>query len=61
MNKKQIGLEVQKAIERMKKLQRCNDIEVAHLEADDELVRILELLGYKELADEYNYIDKWYA
>ena len=37
------------------------DIESAHADADTILCNILIELGYKELVDLYNKVDKWYA
>lgn len=37
------------------------DTEIDHGRADDILVEIVRLLGYKEIADLYEKVDKWYA
>jgi hypothetical protein len=38
-----------------------HDTEIAHSIADDVLCTLLIELGYKEVVDAYNEIDKWYA
>lgn len=38
-----------------------SDCEAAHEEADDILCEILNNLGYGEVVDAYNNIEKWYA
>lgn len=37
------------------------DTEVNHIEADDLLCNLLVDLGYQEVVDAYDKIDKWYA
>lgn len=37
------------------------DTEIDHGRADDIVEEILRLLGYKEIADLYEKVDKWYA
>ena len=42
----------------------CNsqfDTEVDHINADNILCDLLTELGYKEIVDKFNKIDKWYA
>jgi len=48
-------------IERLKELQKYEDIEEAHIEADKILCKILEELGLTEVVDEYKKVPKWYA
>lgn len=38
-----------------------NDTETAHAYSDDVLCKLLQSLGYNEVVDLYNDIDKWYA
>lgn len=45
----------------LKNLQNSSDPESAHSAADGILCEILEALGYDEVVNEYNKIDKWYA
>lgn len=49
------------AIKNMIGLQSDKDTESAHLKADVILCDLLTALGYSELVDEYNLIDKWYS
>lgn len=43
-------------------LRRCNmDEECDHGRADDILVEIIKELGYPEVEEYFNNIDKWYA
>jgi hypothetical protein len=49
------------AIEQLKALQVGGDIEAGHGEADDILCRLLISLGYQDVVDEWNKVEKWYA
>lgn len=46
---------------RLIKLQHNSDTEIAHCSADQILCNILEELGYSDIVEEYNKIEKWYA
>jgi hypothetical protein len=48
-------------IEKLRKLNELGDTEAGHALADDLLVEILIKLGYQDIVDEYESIDKWYA
>ena len=37
------------------------DNEIAHVEADDLLCRLLQELGYSEVVEVYEKVGKWYA
>jgi hypothetical protein len=55
-------LDVTDHISRLKELQEdAGDIEANHGEADGILTAILTKLGYTEVVEEYNKVDKWYA
>ena len=46
------------------KLRQCqsnSDIEIAHVDADGVLTDLLNTLGYQDVVDEWEKIDKWYA
>lgn len=47
--------------ERMQQLASDADIEAAHGKADDILCEVLDKLGYTEIVDLYNSIEKWYG
>ena len=47
--------------ERMRQLASDADIEAAHGKADDILCEVLDKLGYTEIVDLYNSIEKWYG
>lgn len=51
------------ALEEMRKWsgEDRGDIEIAHSEADEILIRFLRANGYSRLADEYEDVEKWYA
>lgn len=51
----------EEAIEELKKCQRSSDTEVAHSLADDVLCDLLESLGFGDVVEEYNKINKWFA
>jgi len=49
-------------IARLKELQSVEcDIEQAHIEADNILCKMLELLKQYDIVDEYRKIDKWWS
>ncbi len=52
---------IKEAVEKMKECVNSGDTEVAHLDADDILCDVLTQLGYKELVDLYEKVNKWYA
>jgi hypothetical protein len=37
------------------------DTEIAHGVADDVICELLEALGYSDVVEAYNKVDKWYA
>ena len=49
------------AIAALNKCVQDEDTECAHAEADGVLCNILVELGFQEVVDKYNEIDKWYA
>lgn len=51
----------EEAVKTLKEIQQYNDAETAHLEADDVLTQFLQELGYYDVVEEYDKIDKWYA
>jgi len=53
--------EVDKAITKLKILQKGIDDEVMHCEADYILCELLNCLGYSEVVEEYNKVDKFYG
>ena len=53
--------ELNNFVTRLKELQNSGDPECAHSAADGILCEILEALGYDEVINEYDKIDKWYA
>jgi hypothetical protein len=50
-----------KIIKRLKELQKKEDIEAAHIEADEILCSLLEKLGYEKVVEEWKKVPKWYA
>lgn len=60
MRKKKADI-IKEAVEKMKECVNNGDTEVAHLDADDILCDVLTQLGYKELVDLYEKVNKWYA
>ena len=51
----------EQAIEKLKELQGSDDTEIAHIDADDVLCKLLKALGFSDVVAEYEKIDKWYA
>jgi hypothetical protein len=42
-------------------LQKVTDLEVSHIKADEILLSLLSDLGFDDIVQEYQKIDKWYA
>ena len=51
----------QEYIERLRELERLDDTEAEHAEADNILAELLVELGMQDIVDEYGKIPKWYA
>jgi hypothetical protein len=47
--------------DKMKSLEKSDNIEASHRKADDILCEMLETLGYKKIVSLYYNIDKWYG
>ena len=54
MTKEEAIVELNKAINNV-------DTEIAHCDADDILCKLLISLGYSDVVELYNKVDKWYA
>ena len=54
-------MNLQEAVEELKKLQESNDPEDAHERADDILCQLLESMNCEEAVKEFEKIGKWYA
>ena len=52
---------IKAAVEQMKECAKNSDYETAHVDADDILCDVLKQLGAKELVDEFEKVNKWYA
>lgn len=53
--------ELQHALNSLRALQGSGDIEINHYVADKILCAVLEKLGYSNIVDEWDKIEKWYA
>lgn len=42
-------------------IQTMNDQELAHVHADNVLTNLLRGLGFDDVVEEYNKVEKWYA
>lgn len=51
----------EEAIKRLVEIQKINDTEQAHCDADDVIINLLADLGYSDVVAEFNKIEKWYA
>jgi len=49
------------AIKSLKVAVWTEDVEMAHLLADEAIVNLLEKLGFDDVIDEYEKVKKWYA
>ena len=50
--------------EALKELNECienDDVESAHVHADNVLCELLIALGYEDIVNEYHLVHKWYA
>jgi hypothetical protein len=54
-------MEREEIIEELEQLKGWHDREMAHVEADQLLCKLLIELGYKDVVDAWENIDKWYA
>jgi uncharacterized transporter YbjL len=50
-----------KALIKLRKLQKSHDTEVAHCSADNVLCDLLKTLGFEDVVHEYYQVDKWYS
>lgn len=50
-----------KAIKELRDCQKPGDTEAAHSDADKALCKLLVALGYQDVVDEWEKVDKWYA
>ena len=55
---KDLGIKV---CEELRELQGCKDTETAHYTADELLCEFLTAIGYEDVVEAYNKINKWYA
>lgn len=51
----------EQAVARLKELQTGGDVEAEHSNADEVLCQLLNSLGYQDVVNEWNKVDKWYA
>lgn len=51
----------EEALARLRELASLPDIETAHCEADDCLMEFLRELGFSDVADAFDKIEKWYS
>jgi len=51
----------EEALKALVALQKDDDIEMEHVEADRVLCQLLVTLGYGDVVTEFNRITKWYA
>lgn len=51
----------EEAIAELQRIAKSDDIEVAHSHADLVLCELLNTLGYQDVTDAWDYIEKWYA
>jgi len=49
------------AIAELKEIQKSDDTEGAHCDADGVICGLLHDLGFKDVVDEYMKVEKWYA
>ena len=49
------------AIKKLKEEQHNDDIEMAHIKADAIICELLKSLGMKDVVEEFDKVDRWYA
>lgn len=52
---------VKEAIERLKRLQKSDDTEDAHIEADDILCELVAVFVSGEVVEEWEKVSRWYS
>lgn len=51
----------EEAIAKLKDLQKSGDTEAAHGDADQIICDLLSELGYQDVVEQWDKVDKWYA
>jgi hypothetical protein len=51
----------EETIKKLKEMQENNDSEEAHIIADKSLLSFLEYLGYRDVTEEFEKVQRWYA
>ena len=51
----------EQALAQLKALHGSSDVEVAHSDADGVICALLVALGYSDVVNEWNEVEKWYA
>ena len=51
----------EEAIMKLRQCQSNFDTEIAHVDADGVLTDLLTELGYQDVVDEFEKVEKWYA
>lgn len=51
----------EQAIEELKNAHANGDTEMGHADADSILCKLLAALGYSDVVEEYEKVDKWFA
>ena len=54
-------IDVEEAVERLESYHSMDDIEMAHVWADEVLLEILEDLGMEEVVEAFRGVPRWYA
>lgn len=49
------------AVARLERLQGAPDPEIAHQQADQVLCEFLRAIGHREVADEFDAVERWYG
>ena len=49
------------AVARLERLQAAHDPEIAHEQADRVLCEFLRAIGHREVADEFDAVERWYG
>lgn len=61
MQPEEVEKQAAAAVEKLEHLQTASDAEAAHQAADDVLCAFLRAIGHKEVADEFEAVERWYG
>lgn len=61
LTKEQIKEINDKYLDRMQECEECEDTEIAHMDADELIIEILNDMGLEDIANSFEDTEKWYG